>query len=99
MDALTLPPTPLHYPQRHGLNCGNDDRARLGCPLRVVSKSMGGALAPKFFDSFSMRRKISDWGLVLLFLIGGEASDVSLSSRQNKTGRRTEVKHQRRFGT
>ena len=28
MDALTLPPAPLHFPQRHGLNCGNGDRAR-----------------------------------------------------------------------
>ena len=37
MDALTLPPAPLHYPQRHGLNCGNGDRARPGCPLRVKS--------------------------------------------------------------
>jgi hypothetical protein len=36
MDALTLPPAPSHFPQRHGLNCGNGDRNRAGCTLRVM---------------------------------------------------------------
>src|SRR5260370_34663117 len=37
MDALTLSPAPLHFPQRDGLNCGNGHRAQSGCPLRVIN--------------------------------------------------------------
>jgi hypothetical protein len=38
IDPSACPLTLLHFPQMRGLNCGNGDRARPGCPLRVKGR-------------------------------------------------------------
>jgi len=59
MDALTLSPAPLHFPQRHGLNCGNGDRARPGCPLRVNRYSLTMSVSLPLFPPITAVKRTS----------------------------------------